>query len=958
MITTTASAPLRDEKPEGVSHRLHPDALSLKAAMIRDGEATDTLVDPDQEIAPGSPIILKDNEAESYDLWSNWSVRSFSERSSSIDSTSQWRNLRSLSIDSKASSATNAGDDDLPLQSISKSLQSLAFASPQEEKHMVAEPPSSNLFASRPRSFSDYSSLRSSSSSHSRHSSMGDKNLWHESSAKIGSESARHAMTSPLYPTSCMELWQAMKTNFPSRHLILKNAKGTFDTTDVTRIRDNMNNFGSLAKVRSEFASEGLLFFTFFELKCAIGAAKHWQSSNFASVAEPSPQRQPSPAFSPPVSSIRSSFPNYTGETIHFCLPYELPDDVNCATLLVQLHGPPMSSNEMRQFSSRYGEVASVLQNDINSSKYIVEYNDARDIDEAIRGLTSSFHASGPITAARTSPPTLDMAKIQLFQERLDTLSVLVAPHLMDLETRARTSFSSSTASLLTSSPTSTPSSPLNGSLLETSADGNGIELSLDVATASRTTSPFDGGLYQIRKSSPSIVNSEDSTIWSGRAAASSSLRPRSSSSSLISIGSSGSSMTSAAAPNMFADPGHYSNPYNPGMTSSAIESSATVPSYAPSHHLQQQQQHGLHLAPAQHPTGAQFHHQHLQQRIMLASGGMMANKYGGPARSGSDPSFRSSNSGSSSAHFGGSFASNSSNGTVTTGRNDQGVGEFSLSIERVSAGEDTRTTLMIRNIPNKYTQQMLLHEINVHHRGQYDFFYLPIDFKNKCNMGYAFINFMDAASIVPFYQEFDSQKWTNFNSEKVCAISYARLQGKQAMITRFQNSSLLEKHESYRPLVFVSSGMNRGKPEPFPASKQQPSHKKQLHHSHHPHHHMMMTMMGGAGDDFNSAAGRMYTMQTHLQQQQQLQALQHAQYQLMANSHHHMNFSNGMPLASQNSGNLNFHHQQQHGFHAPMQHQHQQEQRHAKTTRPLAFGASSSAANNSTAAPTPGYST
>ncbi|KAF1326793.1 Mei2-like protein, partial [Globisporangium splendens] len=289
-------------------------------------------------------------------------------------------------------------------------------------------------------------------------------------------------------------------------------------------------------------------------------------------------------------------------------------------------------------------------------------------------------------------------------------------------------------------------------------------------------------------------------------------------------------------------------------------------------------------------------------------------------------------------------------------GRNDQGVGEFSLSIERVSAGEDTRTTLMIRNIPNKYTQQMLLHEINVHHRGQYDFFYLPIDFKNKCNMGYAFINFMDAASIVPFYQEFDSQKWMNFSSEKVCAISYARLQGKQAMITRFQNSSLLEKHESYRPLVFVSSGVNRGKPEPFPAPKQQASHKKQLHHSHHshhPHHHMMMTVIGGAGDDFNSAAGRMYTMQTHLQQQQQLQALQHAQYQLMASNHHQMGFSSGMPLATQNSGNLNFHHHQ-HRFHASMQHH--QEQRHAKATRPLAFDASSAASSSNTT-PTPGFS-
>ena len=35
-----------------------------------------------------------------------------------------------------------------------------------------------------------------------------------------------------------------------------------------------------------------------------------------------------------------------------------------------------------------------------------------------------------------------------------------------------------------------------------------------------------------------------------------------------------------------------------------------------------------------------------------------------------------------------------------------------------------------MRNIPNKYSQQMLLDEINTRHEGTYDFFYLPIDFK------------------------------------------------------------------------------------------------------------------------------------------------------------------------------------------------------------------------------------
>ena len=92
-------------------------------------------------------------------------------------------------------------------------------------------------------------------------------------------------------------------------------------------------------------------------------------------------------------------------------------------------------------------------------------------------------------------------------------------------------------------------------------------------------------------------------------------------------------------------------------------------------------------------------------------------------------------------------------------------------------AGDDKRTTLMIKNIPNKYTQKMLLTTIDEKFRGTYDFFYLPIDFKNKCNVGYAFINMVRPEYIIPVVQKFDRKKWEKFNSEKVCNISYARIQ-------------------------------------------------------------------------------------------------------------------------------------------------------------------------------------
>mmetsp|Transcript_19368 Transcript_19368/g.73217 ORF Transcript_19368/g.73217 Transcript_19368/m.73217 type:complete len:872 (-) Transcript_19368:1089-3704(-) len=148
---------------------------------------------------------------------------------------------------------------------------------------------------------------------------------------------------------------------------------------------------------------------------------------------------------------------------------------------------------------------------------------------------------------------------------------------------------------------------------------------------------------------------------------------------------------------------------------------------------------------------------------------------------------------------------------------NNGGSGSFVICKRAIREKRDNRTTVMVRNIPNKYAQQMLLGEIDETFRGTYDFFYLPIDFKNRCNVGYAFINFCDPATILRFLDEFDGRRWRRFNSEKICAVSYARIQGKQAMIQRFQHSSLMEKEQSYKPLLFYSDGPLKGQPEPFP---------------------------------------------------------------------------------------------------------------------------------------------
>lgn len=53
--------------------------------------------------------------------------------------------------------------------------------------------------------------------------------------------------------------------------------------------------------------------------------------------------------------------------------------------------------------------------------------------------------------------------------------------------------------------------------------------------------------------------------------------------------------------------------------------------------------------------------------------------------------------------------------------------------------------------------------------------------------------------------QAFNGKKWEKFNSEKVASLAYGRIQGKVALITHFQNSSLMNEDKWCRPILFQS---------------------------------------------------------------------------------------------------------------------------------------------------------
>ena len=128
---------------------------------------------------------------------------------------------------------------------------------------------------------------------------------------------------------------------------------------------------------------------------------------------------------------------------------------------------------------------------------------------------------------------------------------------------------------------------------------------------------------------------------------------------------------------------------------------------------------------------------------------------------------------------------------------------------------ESNYTTVMLRNIPNKYTQTSLLEAIDSRgFRGLYNFFYLPVDFKNGCNMGYAFINFVNHDAADMFMNAFKGYQLPA-KSTKVCDVCWARVQGFKANIEHYRNSPVNDLPDpEYRPLMF-QNGVEVAFPRP-----------------------------------------------------------------------------------------------------------------------------------------------
>jgi hypothetical protein len=134
------------------------------------------------------------------------------------------------------------------------------------------------------------------------------------------------------------------------------------------------------------------------------------------------------------------------------------------------------------------------------------------------------------------------------------------------------------------------------------------------------------------------------------------------------------------------------------------------------------------------------------------------------------------------------------------------------------SVTAETRTTVMLRDLPEDYTRASLLKLLATQgFFGRFDFVYLPIDFKHQKNLGYALVNLVSASEALRFTAHFENFPISGVSSGQNFSVRWCSpQQGLEAHVQRYRNSPVMHESvpEEWRPLLF-SHGVQVAFPSP-----------------------------------------------------------------------------------------------------------------------------------------------
>jgi hypothetical protein len=118
-------------------------------------------------------------------------------------------------------------------------------------------------------------------------------------------------------------------------------------------------------------------------------------------------------------------------------------------------------------------------------------------------------------------------------------------------------------------------------------------------------------------------------------------------------------------------------------------------------------------------------------------------------------------------------------------------------------------TTIMIRNMPNRYCQRELIVELeDLGFAGKFDFLYVPMDKGTMLNVGYAFVNFVGHHWAQKCMSLLQGGHFTRHckNSRKTIAVTWAHMQGLEANLAHYEKAAVSSsKMRQHRPIIMAN---------------------------------------------------------------------------------------------------------------------------------------------------------
>ena len=140
----------------------------------------------------------------------------------------------------------------------------------------------------------------------------------------------------------------------------------------------------------------------------------------------------------------------------------------------------------------------------------------------------------------------------------------------------------------------------------------------------------------------------------------------------------------------------------------------------------------------------------------------------------------------------------------------------FEIDFRHVESGVDLRKSIIIRDIPQTYTQLRFLKEIvpliveRLNNMGidgndpkyRIEFCYLPYNMRKRQSNGYCFLAVSSLAFLEVFYDVIHGYRCREEGHTRVCKLAYSRVQGTRGLVAQFNPSIILALPVSYQPVI------------------------------------------------------------------------------------------------------------------------------------------------------------